>query len=496
MLHSSRVRVRVAAASRGATSALAPAARVLMPIATALLVAGTFSPAASGAEAHASGCDKVAAVGGSDHANGTEQAPFATVQRLVEALAPGEVGCLRGGTYSGGLTVMHGGTASAPVVVRSYPEERATIDGRVYVPRESNYVTIADLGLDGNYQSTASPLPSPTVNAAHITFEGDDVTNEHTGICFDLGSKEWGVAEDTVITDSRIHDCGALPATNYEHGIYVADAIGTQITDDTIVRNADRGIQLYPNSRGARIEDDIIAENGENIIFSGAEGIASSDNTVEHNLIVDAQIRYDVESWYPAGTPEGTGNVVRHNCISQGGVLTDSGGFTVEANVAAAGDELTTSSAGTATAIAGSSCAAQVPSLAATSSPEASSPEGTVPGGGQTAGKEGEESTTGAQPESPVGHGSSTSTEGGAGSSTGDSAPAGTQSAGGGAASGGGQTAARGKREHSKGSAGVRKNAVRARVARQGRRTGLSWRRGRAHRGSLSSRHHGGRRKP
>ncbi len=86
----------------------------------------------------------------------------------MESLSPGQVGCLRGGSYAGGLRAGRGGTATAPLVLRSAPGERAQITGRIDVPEGSDYITIADLSLDGNGQS-GRPLPSPNVGADHTT---------------------------------------------------------------------------------------------------------------------------------------------------------------------------------------------------------------------------------------------------------------------------------------------------------------------------------------
>ncbi|HEY7933344.1 MAG TPA: right-handed parallel beta-helix repeat-containing protein, partial [Solirubrobacteraceae bacterium] len=207
---------------------------------------------------------------GSDGAAGSPAAPLRTAQALADALTPGQVGCLRAGIYERGLRLNHGGTSVAPLVLRSYPGERAQITGRLYVPPGSNYITIADLDLNGSHQPNNGLLPSPTVDASHTIFQSDDITNEHTTICFDLGNKDFGVAESTSILDNNIHDCGLLPADNHQHGIYVEDAIDTRIIGNIIAHNADRGIQLYPYSEGAIIEDNAIVENGEGIIFSGA----------------------------------------------------------------------------------------------------------------------------------------------------------------------------------------------------------------------------------
>jgi Right handed beta helix region len=327
----------------------------------AAVAAGSLSSSALASAS--SGCSLYASPSGSDSANGSATSPFRTAQKLTNSLTPGEVGCLRAGTYGNGLRFEHGGSSSAPLVLRSAPGERALITGRVYVPHGSNYVTVADLDLDGNYELAGeSALPSPTVDAAHTTFEGDSVTDDHTEICFELGTQGWGVAESTVITETHIYDCGHLPSRNQDHGIYISDAVDTVISDDVIDHNTDRGIQLYPDSTGAQITDNVIAENGEGIIFSGEGGVASSGNVVEHNVIVDSNIRDDVESWYPAGTSPGTGNVVQYNCISQGGINTSGGGFTASNNFTPSTHELTSSEEDGVLPVEGSSCAQELTS--------------------------------------------------------------------------------------------------------------------------------------
>jgi parallel beta-helix repeat protein len=346
--------------------------------AIALVACAAWAPAAAGAESLPTNCDKVASPQGSDSAAGTAASPLRTAQALTEALAPGQVGCLRAGSYGGGLRLNHGGTAGAVLTLRNYPGEQAQITGRVYVPRGSDYVTIADLSLDGNYQS-GSPLPSPTVNANHTTFEGDDVTDDHTEICFDIGSATWGPADSTVIANSRVHDCGLLPSRNQDHGMYIQDATNTQIVGNLIDHNVDRGIQLYPSAQGTVVTDNVISENGENVEFSGAGGVASSNNTVEHNLIVNANIRYDVESWYPAGNPVGTGNIVQNNCVSSRGIMGYGGGFSARSNVTASAGELVATENGSYLPARGSACAGVLPEL-----PRAISAQGFGSGSGST----------------------------------------------------------------------------------------------------------------
>src|SRR5450759_4898792 len=247
--------------------------------------------AALAGQAHASTtCDLYAAPSGSDSASGTLSEPFASVQHLADTLSAGQTGCIRGGAYTQDVTITHAGAPGAPITITSYPGERATLTGRLWVHQGADYVTVSAMNLNGK---NTNNLPSPDINAAHTTFTANDVTDEHTAICFDIGSDTtYGRATSTIIQGNRIHDCGTLPAGNHDHGIYVESSTGAQILENVIYNNADRGIQLYPDAQQTIIEHNIIDSNGEGIIFSGDFGVASNNNTVAHNLITNATLRY------------------------------------------------------------------------------------------------------------------------------------------------------------------------------------------------------------
>jgi parallel beta-helix repeat protein len=143
-----------------------------------------------------------------------------------------------------------------------------------------------------------------------------------------------------VIERNRIHDCGELPSTNMEHGIYLSEARDAIVRDNWIYDNADRGIQLYPDADGSTITGNAIDSNGEGIVFAGAGSNVSTDNLVDGNVVSNSNLRWNVYSNTP-GSPA-HGNVLRHNCLwagdappdfgSHGGVETSSQDFTSKAN--------------------------------------------------------------------------------------------------------------------------------------------------------------------
>ena len=167
-----------------------------------------------------------------------------------------------------------------------------------------------DLNLNGrNLHDALGPL----IYADHAVLRDNEITNRHTGICVHV-TRTTGSAppRGVVITGNRIHDCGRLPATNQDHGIYVAEARNTVIRGNWIYDNADRGVQLYPDADGTVVTGNVIDGNGEGVIFGGSPQSSSDDNLVEHNAITNSTVRYNVEaSW---GGAAGHGNVARNNC--------------------------------------------------------------------------------------------------------------------------------------------------------------------------------------
>lgn len=107
--------------------------------------------------------------------------------------------------------------------------------------------------------------------------------------------------------NDKIHDCGT------SNGICVAGSYNATIVRNWIWNNAERGIQLNPDAHDTLIESNIIAGNGEGVIFSGDGTHASSGNLATHNVIVDSRLRYNVEYLWPG--PIGTNDVVVDNCV-------------------------------------------------------------------------------------------------------------------------------------------------------------------------------------
>jgi hypothetical protein len=306
----------------------ASAAGLIAAVFAAVPSAGALrEPAAAHAvTAKAPPCDRFASPNGSDAARGTLRRPFRSVQRLVNALRPGYTGCLLSGIYVGNVRIARGGRAGARVQLTAAPGQDATVVGRMEIVKGADYVTVSGLSLDGR---NGEHLQSPMIDANHVTFRHDDVTNHHTGICFGIGSPTWGWATGTLITHDRVHGCGQMsPGDNYQHGFYIGAATDTTIEWSLIYDNAARGIQLYPDAQHTTIDHNIIDDNGEGIIVSGEGGHASSHTMIFDNIVSNSRVRHNIESWWPRGNPVGVDNLVYNNCLWHGreGAISAAGG--------------------------------------------------------------------------------------------------------------------------------------------------------------------------
>jgi parallel beta-helix repeat protein len=291
-----------------------------MPVRRLFLVLAAASSAAALSAAPAAAadtCDKVVAPGGSDAGAGTAAAPYATPQKVIRQLAPGQTGCVRG-AVSGDVWI-----ETSRITLTSEPGQRGTIRGEVVIDEETEGVTVRDLDLrKGDFE-----YPSPVILGDGATLSGNDITSDGRGICLLLGAQghhSGANAERATVAGNRIHDCGT--SNNHQHGIYVEHATDTKIIGNEIYDNADRGIQLYPNAQRTEIAGNVIDGNGQGIIISGAGGTSTNGTRVHHNVITNPRLRASIESWFDSDSPVGTDNVVERNCIFGGRRTIDQGG--------------------------------------------------------------------------------------------------------------------------------------------------------------------------
>lgn len=231
------------------------------------LVRATFT-VANGAGAPASPTDPpleadwYVATLGNDGADGTIDAPFASIQRAVDAARPGDVIFVREGVYTLAepIRITSDGTEDAPIVLAGLPGERAVIDGstmgvvKPIVKLTASYWHVRDLEIRRG--PTFGVL---LMDAEHNVLERLETHhNGHSGIHLGEG------ASFNVIVDCASHD-NFDPASGGENAdgfaIKHRTAVGNTILRSQAWNNSDDGFDLL-DSPPQRIDRSVAFRNG------------------------------------------------------------------------------------------------------------------------------------------------------------------------------------------------------------------------------------------
>lgn len=335
-----------------------------------LVVAGLALPLAVGtpggaADASTGTCHRFVATGGSDTFDGSAQRPFRSLDKLVRSLAPGQVGCIAGGsTYhaleGNGIVRSGGGTQAAPVVITSSGGTRAKVYGQVDIQPAAHDIVLTGIDFVGTHTDAhGNPVvPRAThlnLRGDRLTLRGNSITNPY-GICVNAGTisaysqeANGDPADDLVITGNVVRGCGMSPKLVWEpemsgaHGIYIVWTRNARITENIIVGNRYRGFQSWPRSEGTLIANNLFDANATHVNLGSAlkEGYPwkTTDTIVRDNILVHRtgwvpeKNQAGVVGNFPAGATYG--NVVEGNCIDPAGNASAGNGFVFRNNTSA-----------------------------------------------------------------------------------------------------------------------------------------------------------------
>ncbi len=185
---------------------------------------------------------------GSSGANGSASAPWDLTTALSGAsgrIQPGDTVWLRAGTYGSGegnsdYHATLNGTASAPIIVRQYPGERATINGDIAVDGSYTWYWGFELKNTNTTTQDIQGINSPCPGCRFINL----VVHDHSGDGLGLWSEGPNqVAYGNIIYNNGFH---GSTSTSYGHGIYTQNQTGTKLLQDNVLFNQfGYGIHVY-----------------------------------------------------------------------------------------------------------------------------------------------------------------------------------------------------------------------------------------------------------
>jgi hypothetical protein len=245
--------------------------------------------------APANDCTHFVATNGNDGNAGTEASPWLTVQKALDALQPGQVACVKAGTYARNL--IYNRPLASFITIKAFPGDVVVLRPAAASP--SHPLRIDELGSH--------------LRVEGFTFTSDGTTAPASGGLVDsygsfieiIGNEITASADNGVYTDEEsdhnsmlrnwIHDNGVVLDGNQDHGIYLQG-------DDHLVANnvihdnrQGFGIQHYDYGRRARIINNTITHNGTarpccgGIVLGGGamgpEGSGVADAVVANNVV-------------------------------------------------------------------------------------------------------------------------------------------------------------------------------------------------------------------
>ena len=246
---------------------------------------------------------------GSPNNAGTVEAPLdlATALSKDSPARPGDTIWLHGGRYSGTYISQLSGAPGAPITVRQYPNERATIDSSPS-PKEALLALgqwtwfwgFEVMNSDANrYSSKPGPWPDDLRRGGGVTARGAQLKFINMVVHDTTGG--FGIWDDSIGTEAYgnliYHNGWQAPDRGHGHGIYTQNAGDTPraIRENVIFNQFSHGIHAYGSERAYL--DNIVLEgnisfNNGSIAGDYARDILLGGGRVAHNPVLRGNLTY------------------------------------------------------------------------------------------------------------------------------------------------------------------------------------------------------------
>jgi hypothetical protein len=228
--------------------------------------------------------------GGSSSGDGSSSKPWSLAYAfsMPSALRAGDTIWVRGGTYNGTFTAQLKGSSTAPITVRAYPGERATLrnsNSMVIDIYGCSYVNFWGLEIAGSessrdsaaYPSTYGIRVNQGVASNNVKFINMVVHDVQA-----MGFGWWQALTNSEIYGSLIYFNGT---TKLDHGVYLHNVSGNKyLTNNFIFDNASHGMHGYAETADKGLNNIIV--DGNTLFNNGSIG-----GTYKRNILMGGLTR-------------------------------------------------------------------------------------------------------------------------------------------------------------------------------------------------------------
>jgi len=209
--------------------------------------------------------------------------PLQTALNHPAALKAGDTLWLRGGTYAGVFTSRLTGTAAAPIQVRQYPGERATLDGGT---SSSHVLTVyGSYAWFWDFEVTSFAANHNVVAAGGVWVEGAN-TRFINLIVHDLkgGYGFWTSALNSEVYGNVLYHNGYGAGEGRGHNLYVQNQSGVKyMRDNILLQSYSFGIHAYGENSTSAAVDNLWIEGNTLFNHGTTGGTAKADILIGPN---------------------------------------------------------------------------------------------------------------------------------------------------------------------------------------------------------------------
>jgi hypothetical protein len=231
---------------------------------------------------------------GDDSASGEQSHPWATFERAMCDLAPGDLVLVRGGSYSQRLVIGVSGKKGNPITFAGYPGETPIIDGTGLTIQNGWGGLIEAVGksfltISGFTVQNSSAAAIFACDGRGLSVIGNTTKNS---IC--SGIQAWGDT-DLAITDNTVIDA-CLGGEGYQECISISGATGFAATGNEVIGGGMEGLDVKDGSSHGLVADNLLRDLPRVGIYIDAWDSDQSDIEVARNRSWNNKVGISVNS--------------------------------------------------------------------------------------------------------------------------------------------------------------------------------------------------------